>query len=228
MTLAVFDIDGTLVTGSTERAFGRHLMRRGLIGPRQAAAHLLFLPRYLPRCGLHVLQKNKAYLTGLPSARLAAEAEAFVSEALEERWFEPAVARLRWHRERGDDVLLLSGTLEWLAHALARALGVSAVCATELDTREGYVASGFPRCHPFGKVKTQLLRAYAGEHGIDLADTYAYANSSQDLDLLLAVGTAVAVLPDRNLLRAAQSRGWEVIVDARGPVEASAAADFRI
>jgi len=64
MRLAVFDIDGTLVRGSSERAFGRYLARRGLLGPRQIAAFLALGLRTLPSAGRHTLKKNKGYLAG--------------------------------------------------------------------------------------------------------------------------------------------------------------------
>ena len=62
MTLAIFDIDGTLVEGSTERRFWRYLLKRGHQGPRQVLAYLLFWLRYLPVYGRRTSKKNKAYL----------------------------------------------------------------------------------------------------------------------------------------------------------------------
>lgn len=227
MTLAVFDIDGTLVDGSTERIFAAYLLRRGRIGPRQAFAYGAFALRHLPACGASVLQKNKAYLSGLDVAEIEALAERCVAERIEARLFAPAVDRLRWHRERGDEVLLLSGTLECIAQPLARVLGVDEVCATRLARRDHRWAARPAERHPYGRVKANLLRQLARAHGADPLDSFAYANSAHDLALLAAVGTPVAVLPDRGLLEAAVERGWEVIVDGRGPIAASAAAAFR-
>lgn len=222
MTLAVFDIDGTLVSGSMERAFARHLFGKGLIGPRRALAYTWFTLRHLRRHGLLVAQVNKAYLAGLDAAELEALAARWVAGSLGGRLFEPAVTRLRWHTERGDSTLLLSGTLDWLARPLARALGVEQVLATVLDVDGGRCVARLPLRHAFGAAKAKLAEQHAREHGFDLADTFAYANSRHDLALLSAVGRPVAVLPDRKLLEAAHARGWEVLVDGRGPVAASA------
>ncbi|HEX5421205.1 MAG TPA: haloacid dehalogenase-like hydrolase, partial [Gammaproteobacteria bacterium] len=65
MKLAVFDIDGTLVRGASERMFWWYLLRRGRQGPRQLFAFLLFMLRYLPTGGIQTPRKNKAYLSGL-------------------------------------------------------------------------------------------------------------------------------------------------------------------
>jgi FMN phosphatase YigB (HAD superfamily) len=64
MKLAIFDIDGTLVRGSSERLFWRYLAARGRQGPKQVFSYLLFLLRYLPTGGIHTIKKNKAYLCG--------------------------------------------------------------------------------------------------------------------------------------------------------------------
>src|SRR5690606_26231910 len=80
MTLAIFDIDGTLVEGSTERRFWRYLLKRGHQGPRQVVAYLAFWLRYLPKYGRDTAKKNKAYLYKLPVARIEALAERFVAE----------------------------------------------------------------------------------------------------------------------------------------------------
>ena len=82
MRLAIFDVDGTLVRGSSERLFWRYLAARGRQGPRQIAAYLLFLVRYLPTGGIHTLKKNKAYLCGLERADVAALAAEFVATRL--------------------------------------------------------------------------------------------------------------------------------------------------
>lgn len=224
MTLAVFDIDGTLVRGSTERQFAMHLLRTGKLGPRQGLAYAAFWLRYLPSDGAAVAKRNKAYLSGLEVADIEPIAQRWVVETVGPQLFLPAVERLRWHRERGDEVWLLSGTLECIARPLARSLGVERICATRPAERDGTWRARPPERHPFGAVKANLLRQFARAHGLDLADAFAYANARQDLALLAAVGSPVAVLPDRALLAAALARGWSVIVDDRGAMPASTAA----
>ena len=82
MKLAIFDIDGTVVRGSSERLFWRYLLRRGRLGPEQMFAYLLFLVRYVATGGVHTIKKNKAYLTGLRSVEVAALAREFVATRL--------------------------------------------------------------------------------------------------------------------------------------------------
>ncbi len=97
MTLAIFDIDGTLVRGSTERKFWRYLFARRHLGPRQILACAWFMVRFLPHYGLHVAKKNKAYLVGLTTTDIAALAADFVAREAVPRLYEPAVERLHQH-----------------------------------------------------------------------------------------------------------------------------------
>jgi phosphoserine phosphatase len=127
MKLAIFDIDGTLVEGSTERRFWRYLLKRGHQGPRQVLAYLLFWLRYFPVYRKQTARKNKAYLYKLETARVRTLAERFVADEILPRLYAPAVQRLQAHLRRGDTVVLLSGTLEPIARAIAAALSVEHV-----------------------------------------------------------------------------------------------------
>lgn len=211
MTLAIFDIDGTLIEGSTERRFWRYLARHGHQGPRQVCAYLWFLIRYLPVYGAHTPKKNKAYLYALKTERVRALAASFVTAEILPRLYLPTVQRLQHHVRRGDTVVLLSGTLEPIARALADALGVQHVRATVCRERDGRYGFGPPQVHPFGAVKLELARQLAAEVGADLQQASAYGDSKHDLALLQAVANPVAVLPDPPLLATARGNDWDII-----------------
>jgi HAD superfamily hydrolase (TIGR01490 family) len=217
MTLAIFDIDGTLVRGSTERRFWRYLVARGRQGPRQLLACLWFLLRYSPRYGTHVAKKNKAYLVGLTIGEVERLATEFVTHDILPRLCEPAVERLRQHLRHGDAVALLSGTLEPIARALASHLGVEHVCATVCAELNGRYLARPPARHPFGAEKLALAAQLAARLGTDLRHTSAYGDSEHDLALLEAVGSPVAVWPDQRLLLAARARDWDVIARQPAP-----------
>lgn len=211
MTLAIFDIDGTLVRGSTERRFWRYLLAHRRQGPRQMLAYVWFLLRFLPRYGVHVAKKNKAYLVGLATDDVEALAAEFVAHDILPRLCGPAVERLHQHLRRGDTVALLSGTLGPIARALASHLGVEHVCATVCAERQGRYLARPPERHPFGAEKLELAAQLAASLGTDLRSTSAYGDSAHDLALLEAVGSPVAVWPDQRLLLAARAKDWDVI-----------------
>lgn len=217
MTLAIFDIDGTLVEGSTEQRFWRYLLKRGHQGPRQVLAYLAFWLRYVPVFRRQTAKKNKAYLYMLDTARIRELAECFVAEEVLPRLYVPAVQRLQRHLRDGDTVVLLSGTLEPIAHALARALGVRHVRATVCRERGDRYLAGPPKVHPFGAAKLEIAAQLAVELGADLREASAYGDSLHDLALLQAVGHPVAVLPDRPLLETARGNRWLIIRSRNTP-----------
>jgi HAD superfamily hydrolase (TIGR01490 family) len=212
MKLAVFDIDGTLVTGpSTEKRFALHLARRGRLGPRQAFAFLAFLPREMRRFGRNVFKKDKAYLAGLREQDVHEFASAWAKPALARAWFEPCLARLRRHHEAGDVVVLVSGTPQFVAAAIGAALGVDHVIGSDCAVRDGRFLASPPLSHPFGDRKVAIVAELARAHGVDPADITAYGDSIHDLPLFLTVGKAVAVRPDEALAAVAQARRWETL-----------------
>jgi HAD superfamily phosphoserine phosphatase-like hydrolase len=209
--LAIFDIDGTLLRGSSERRFWRYLWAQRRQGPRQLLAYLLFLLRYVPVGGIHTIKKNKAYLTGLSTATIERLAADFVATDFPRNAFAPVVARLKQHLARGDAVLLLSGTLQPIADALAHELGVKHVCATLCEEIHGTYRSGPPDRHPFYHAKVPLARDFAAQHNLDLSRATAYSDSYHDTELLESMGSPVVVEGDRKLLSIALARRWEVI-----------------
>ncbi len=212
MRLALFDVDGTLIAGeSGERQFIRYLIRRGRLGPRQVLAQLWFILRYAPVFGADVLKKNKAYLTGILESDVDGYAEEFVRTRLLTRLFAPCRARLLAHQAAGDRVALLTGTPDFLAAPLAAHLGIAEYFATRCATRSGRFRSRPPLVHPFGSEKLDIALAVASQSGVDLADMLVYADSADDLPLMHAAGTAVAVLPDARLREVAEAEGWEVL-----------------
>jgi len=217
MTLAIFDIDGTLIEGSTERRFWRYLARHGHQGPRQVLAYLWFLVRYLTAYGAHTPKKNKAYLFALKTERVRSLATSFVATEILPRLYLPTVQRLQQHLRRGDTVVLLSGTLEPIARALADALGVQHVRATVCRERDGRYRAGPPQVHPFGAVKLELAKQLAADVGADLQQASAYGDSKHDLALLQAVANPVAVLPDPPLLATARGNDWDIIAGRDSP-----------
>jgi phosphoserine phosphatase len=118
---------------------------------------------------------------------------------------------------RGDTVVLLSGTLEPIAHALAAALAVDHVRATVCRELDGRYLAAPPEVHPFGAAKLEVAQQFAAEVGADLRRASAYGDSKHDLSLLQAVADPVAVLPDRPLLATARGNRWDVITRRNVP-----------
>ncbi|WP_198025220.1 HAD family hydrolase [Salinisphaera hydrothermalis] len=212
MRLVIFDIDGTLVPSpSSEARFARYLWQIRALGPRQLLAFAWFTLRYLPRFGKHVMQKNKAYLSGHDYGYIVDTARRFVADVLVPTLHAPAVERLKAHQAAGDTVVLLSGTPQFLADALGEALGVEFCVGAACSTESGRFTSAPPRRHPYGPTKIDAAETLASQARLPLAEAVAFGDSINDAYLFRVVGEAVAVAPDRKLSAEAAGAGWEVL-----------------
>ncbi len=212
MALAVFDVDGTLVAGpSTEKRLFVELLRRGWLGPLQLLAFVRFGALHASDYGRHTWKKDKAYLAGLACADVEALVSGWVRASAPRWWFPPCLERLRAHQAAGDTVVLLSGTLQFLADALAREVGAARAVGTLCATEDGRFLAGPPLCHPFGSAKPGLAKALCADLNVPATDLFAYGDSVHDLPLLRLAGHPVAVRPDTALRAAAEAAGWEIL-----------------
>ncbi len=212
MPLAVFDIDGTLVAGaSTEKRLFAMLLGRGLLKPRQLFAFTSFALSRAPEFGRHVMKKNKAYLAGLRCEHVSAVTAAWVKHAASRWWFAPCVERQRQHPAAGDPVVLLSGTPQFLADALAAELGVMRSVGTVCASVDGCFVAEPPVFHPFGTTKLELLADLCAEFGVPTSAVTAYGDSFYDVPLLREAGQAVAVRPDARLRATALAENWVIL-----------------
>lgn len=227
MRLAIFDIDGTLLSGmSTEKAFAIWLWRRKLLGARSILAFLFFLLRWFFHFRADVTKKNKAYLVGLSPEVLDKEAHLFVVSEIVPRLRPDVVERLRAHQEAGDTVILLSGTLDCIAEELGESLHVDRSIGSSCVLRDGRFTVKPPARHPFANSKREILAELCAELSVAPSDVTAYGDSIHDRALLAAVGNPVAVYPDRKLSAAVRERGWQQIgpgsFSATDPIQHSA------
>lgn len=213
MTVALIDVDGTLLTGprSSEALFIRYLLRRGMLGPRQLGAAGWFLARHGLRHGRHAFRRNKAYLAGLKLADVAAVAEAFTASELEPILDRALLRRMEEHRAAGARIMLLTGTPDFIAAPLARLVGADGWRAARYAIHDGVFQAALPLEHPLGADKVRAASALCEEAGSALCDATAYADSIHDLPFLLEVRRPVAVRPDHKLRAEAKARGWEII-----------------
>lgn len=212
MALAFIDLDGTLTgKGSSERRFFLFLLKKGVLGIPQLFAFLLFAVRFFPRYGRTIWKKNKAYLSGLSERSVADAADAFVREDLLPYLSREMLNRISLHRRKGEETILLTGTLAAIAEPVARHGGFDAFLATVCAVSNGRVRPLPPPVHPFQREKLQIARRMCDEKGIALSECSAYGDSIHDLPLLEAVGKPVAVNPDRSLEKIALHRSWEIL-----------------
>ena len=216
-TAAFFDLDGTLVAlPSLERRFFRMLRYRRAIPVKNYFLWFAEAMRLAPRGIGTILQANKMYLRGVAIDR---SQEGGLKPA--PTFFQEAIERVAWHAKQGHTIVLVSGTLEPLAQAAARAIegelarrGIVVairVCATRLDELDGRWTGRILGEAMFGEAKARAVQQIAAEMDLDLTQCYAYGDSANDRWLLAEVGRPAAVNPSKELVRIARKHGWAVV-----------------
>lgn len=210
---ALFDLDRTLLPGSSLLLVARALVANGELSAGRLAAAMAANAVFTRR-GVGVSRTEQlrdlvlGEVDGRPVATLAALVDGVAGEVVARSY--PAG---RWlidrHVAAGDHVVLLSASPQEVVEAVADRLGADVGIGTVAQVEDGHYTGRLqgPFCH--GEGKLERLRAVLGD--IDLAESTAYADSASDLPVLLACGRAVAVNPDRRLRAEAALRTWPVL-----------------
>ena len=221
MTLAIFDLDGTLYTGHITRGIARHHR----VHKVKRLPLYVFLATHIALWPLSLLGlvsegtmrelwiRHMGWTIRGWTPQRAATAFAWIAEQYVMPLVRPDVmARLQEHQAQGHRVIIVSGTIAPLLAVIGRQLGVEDTVGTPLVLRAGRYtgACQFPVCQGAGKV-TRLeddLR-----HGDDVAwgESYAYADSYTDIPLLERATHPVAVYPGPRLAAHARAQGWEIL-----------------
>lgn len=214
---AFFDVDGTLTEKpSLERRYFRALRHEGKLSLRNAFAWLVQAVRLAPNGLTYALQGNKAYLRGIRSTGLRAN-----RAGDDAPFFPDAVECVARHAANGERIVLVTGTLEFLAETVAQRLRVELakrglapeihVCATRIEEKGGRWTGSVLGQPMFGEAKGIAVWWYAEKWKLNLAECSAYGDSAADEWMLASVGRPVAVNPEAGLRAAAKRRGWEIV-----------------
>lgn len=214
MTLAIFDLDNTLIGGDSDYLWGRFLVERGLVdGEDFAARNEQFYADY--QAGrldiMAYLRFALSPLAGQPPDVLAAWHREFMVSKIQPIMLPRAAALIESHRERGHELLIVTATNHFITRPIADALGVRELLACEAEIVNGRY-TGEPRGVPsYHEGKVTRLNAWLAGRNITLAGSFCYSDSHNDLPLLELVDHPVAVDPDPVLLAHAEAAGWPVI-----------------
>ena len=213
---AFFDLDRTLMEGSSAFQFGRAAYRAGLLGRRQlladAWANMRFRLRGSTDADTQALRDRiSASLEGVrvrDLERLGVD----VLAGILPRLYPQMLAVAYDHQDAGRRVYIVTAASLELSELLAQVLRFDG----GIGSRYSEVVDGVHTGRPVGLFiyrsgKATAIAELAAREGIDLATSYAYSDSESDLPMLRTVGHPVAVNPDAALARVAREEGWEIL-----------------
>jgi HAD superfamily hydrolase (TIGR01490 family) len=210
-----FDLDRTLMAGSSGFHWARAARRAGMTTRRRLAKDALDNVRFRLRGSTdeatrEVRDRVGEFLEGRrvrELERLSAMVLAGVLPRLYPRMLEVAYE----HQDAGRPVYIVTAATQGTADMLAHVLFFDGAAGSKLEERDGLYTGRFDGPFCYGEGKPVRMRELADERGIDLAESWAYSDSASDLPMLRAVGHPVAVNPDTELAQVARDEGWDVM-----------------
>jgi HAD superfamily hydrolase (TIGR01490 family) len=212
---AFFDLDRTLIAGSSAFQFARASYRAGLTTRRQLASDALANLRFRLEGSTdeetEVLKERvMAALGGVRVSdirRLGADVLAGILPCVYPQMLQLAFE----HQDAGRPIFICTAASQEVAELLAHVLTFDGAIGTRSEIVDGAYTGRLDGPFTYREGKATAIRELAAEHGIDLAESWAYSDSESDLPMLSAVGHPVAVNPDAELARVARDQGWEVV-----------------
>jgi HAD superfamily hydrolase (TIGR01490 family) len=212
---AFFDLDKTLMEGSSAFHFARASYKAGQLSRRQLARDVRENIRFRLRGSTDEATdalRTRVYeaIQGkrvVDLARLTPQILAGILPRVYPQMLEVAYR----HQDAGREVYIVTAASQEIAELLAHVLVFDGGIGARSEVRNG-VYTGRPE-GPFTyrEGKAEAIRQIAAEQGYDLAESWAYSDSESDLPMLRAVGHPVAVNPDAELARVAREEGWEIM-----------------
>jgi HAD superfamily hydrolase (TIGR01490 family) len=213
---AFFDLDKTLMAGSSGMQFARVASQHGIVSRGQLARWGVEHLRYRLRGTTDerttdVLRAARELIRGVP-AKTFARMEPEVMAAILPRVFPQMLTEVHAHQDAGRATFIVSAAGNDVVESLAQVLGMEGGIGTRYEVdAEGSYTGHFDGPFVYGPGKVEAMENFAERHGIDLDASYAYSDSLSDLPMLRAVGNPVAVNPDPPLAALAREEGWQTL-----------------
>lgn len=213
---AFFDLDRTLMAGSSGMAWVKASYDAGLISRSQmlrwARDGLVFRLRgSTDQTTRDAMERIKEVLNGSSARELERLGPQVLAEVLP-RIYPQMLDEVYSHRDEDRATFIVSAAGNDLVELVARVLGMEGGVGTRYEVdAQGKFTGELDGPFMYGKGKLEGIRRFAESHDIDLAKSWAYSDSASDLPMLRAVGNAVVVNPDSELAAVARDKGWRVM-----------------
>lgn len=213
---AFFDVDNTMMVGASIFHFARGLAARKYFSTADLAGFAWQQVKFRiagreTQDGIATSREQAlSFVAGRSVAELVALGEEIYDDLMADKIWAGTRALAQMHIDAGQRVWLVTATPVELALIIARRLGLTGALGTVAESENGVYTGRLVGEMLHGKAKAHAVRALATREGLDLRRCTAYSDSANDVPMLSAVGTAVAVNPDTTLREVARRRGWEI------------------
>ncbi len=212
---AFFDLDKTLMAGSSGVFFARAAYESGMISRSRLIKDLYENIRFRLLGSTDdraddVRRRVGEMIAGVRVRDLERLSPRVLSGVLP-RLYPHMLERAYAHQDAGVPVYILTAASQEMADLLARVLAFDGGLGTRSEIVDGHYTGRPAGPFNYREGKVISMHEVAEREGIDLGASFAYSDSESDLPMLRAVGQAIVVNPDATLRRIAVEEGWEIV-----------------
>ena len=213
---AFFDVDNTLVRGSTLYFLGRGMYQRGFFTKadvsRFVVANLRFRMTGVEKQDVIERYQKAAtdFIGGYKVEDILKVGEEIYDEFVSPKLWQGTYKIAHEHLLKGEDVWLVTAAPQDMANIIAKRLGFTGALGSKVIVRDGIYTGELDGKLLHGIEKAIAITTLADERGYLLSDCYSYSDSHNDLPLLSAVGHPSAINPDAILRIKALAEGWPI------------------
>lgn len=214
MSLAIFDLDNTLIADDSDYLWGQFLVDQGIVDKDQYEnANAKFYDDY-KQGTLDIIEFLRFSLQPLADndpEQLYQWRTQFIEESIKPLLLKPAQELIAKHRARGDTLLVITATNRFVTEPIVKLYGIENLLATTPEFIDGRYTGGFNGTPCFREGKVALLKEWLKSSSETMQNSWFYSDSHNDLPLLTLVDHPVAVDPDEQLNQFAKESNWPVI-----------------
>ncbi|MGM0521523.1 MAG: HAD family hydrolase [Pseudomonadota bacterium] len=214
MSLAIFDLDNTLLSTDSDHAWGEFLLEQGAVDP---AEYRQANERFMADYNAGTLDINAFLAVALkPLAdntpeQLSAWHQQFMASKIEQHILPKAEELIARHRACDDTLLIITATNRFITGPIAERLGIDHLIAVEPEMVDGHYTGKVSGVPSYREGKVTRLQAWLENQEITLDGAWFYSDSHNDIPLLEKVDNPVAVDPDDTLRKIAEERHWRIM-----------------
>lgn len=217
MKTAFFDLDNTIIKGSSLFYLTKSLLRKRIITRREMTRFLTAQIKFVKSRTEdqdfrdYLISKSLSLVKNRPIEELAELIDNEISEKLNRAIYPVMREKVRQHLAAGHSTWIITASPVEVASLVAKQLNMSGALATRAEIQNGRYTGHLHGKVLHGSMKAKALFKFSEKYKIDLDEAFAYSDSINDLPLLCAVGNPTVVNPNNELLRLAKKNHWEVL-----------------
>jgi len=214
MSLAIFDLDNTLIGGDSDFLWGEFIGEEGIVDANAyRKKNEYFYQQYdLGTLDIYAwLEFCLEPLTRYSMTELQELHHRFMIQKIEPILLDKAQNCINRHKERGDTVLVITASTSFVTAPIVKKYGINHLLATEPEIKAGRYTGGVSGMPCFQSGKIDKLMPWLQKNEETLNGSTFYSDSHNDLPLLELVDNPVAVNADKILTQIAQKKGWKVL-----------------